>query len=78
MAAQRVSPREAEIARSILDASPSETLSREAILGQPDLRAGVRSYRLWDESRGVWLIVDEDDANLGGPGVAWARREEPS
>jgi hypothetical protein len=76
MAAQSVSPREAEIARHLLEtAIPRTTLDRDAILGQPNERAGVRSYRLWDASRGIWLIVDEDDAPVNGPGVAWVRRE---
>ena len=77
MAAQSASPREAEIASRLLEMMPpSKTLDRDAILRQPNERAGVRSYRVWEPSRGVWLIVDEDDSALGGPGVAWARREE--
>jgi hypothetical protein len=75
MAAQRASPREAEVAQRLLDASPPKTLGRDDILEQPNLRAGVRSYRLWDPSSGVWMIVDEDDAPAYGPGVAWVRRE---
>ena len=76
MAAQGASPREAEIARLLLETMPPpKTLDRDAILGQPNERAGVRSYRVWDASRGVWLIVDEDDTPPDGPGVAWVRRE---
>jgi hypothetical protein len=76
MAAQSASPREAEIARRLLETTPpSRTLDRDAILGQPNERAGVRSYRVWEPSRGVWLIVDEDDTPPDGPGVAWVRRE---
>jgi hypothetical protein len=61
MAAQSVSPLEADIARSKLAALPPRTLSREAILATPDFRASVRSVRFWDGSLRVWVVMDRDD-----------------
>jgi len=62
MAAQSVSPAEAEVARRKLEALPAtRTLSRDDILAAPDLRVRVPAVRVWDPSLRVTVVMDADD-----------------
>lgn len=57
---------EADFARAWLDSHPRKTLSRDQILGMPDLRAAIRSIRVWDPALRVHVMMDVDDPAFSG------------
>jgi hypothetical protein len=62
MASQTSSPREAEVARRLLESlPPPRTLTRDDIMGKPDVRAPSRPRRYFDPSLRVTVILDADD-----------------